>query len=192
LLNAEALETQERWNEAASEYRTILAQSPNLPGIHYRLGRLLLSLPENAATPATRDEARREFEEELKINPRNAGAEYVLGELARQARDWAQAAEHFAKAASLNPAFPDAHIGWGRSLISDRKFDEAVKPLEQAVKLQPENPAAHYHLAVAYSRTGRKEEAEKESAAFRQASERARQMKQDVQTGILGPQKAEP
>jgi len=192
LLNAEALETQERWNEAASEYRTILAQNPNLPGIHYRLGRLLLSLPENAATPATRDEARREFEEELKINPRNAGAEYVLGELARQARDWAQAADHFAKAASLNPAFPDAHIGWGRSLISDRKFDEAVKPLEYAVKLQPENPAAHYHLAVAYSRTGRKEEAEKESAAFRQASERMRQMKQDVQTGILGPQKAEP
>jgi len=80
----------------------------------------------------------------------------------------------------------------GRSLISDHKFEEAVKPLEQAVKLQPENPAAHYHLAVAYSRTGRKEEAEKESAAFRQASERMRQMKQDVQTGILGPQKAEP
>src|SRR5215468_3733956 len=192
LLNAEALETQERWNEAASEYRTILAQNPNLPGIHYRLGRLLLSLPENAVTPTSRDEARHEFEEELKINPRNAGAEYVLGELARQARDWAQAADHFAKAASLNPAFPDAHIGWGRSLISDRKFDEAVKPLEYAVKLQPENPAAHYHLAVAYSRTGRKEEAEKESAAFRQASERMRQMKQDVQSGILGPQKAEP
>jgi tetratricopeptide (TPR) repeat protein len=192
LLNAEALETQERWNEAASAYRAVLAQYPDLPGIHYRLGRLLLSLPESAATPQTRDEARREFEEELKINPRNAGAEYVLGELARQARDWAQAADHFAKAARLNPAFPDAHIGWGRSLISDRKFDEAVKPLEQAVKLQPENPAAHYHLAVAYSRTGRKEAAEKESAAFRQASERSRQVKQDVQTGILGPQKAEP
>ncbi|MGH9935726.1 MAG: tetratricopeptide repeat protein [Blastocatellia bacterium] len=192
LLNAEALETQERWNEAASEYRAVLAQNPNLPGIHYRLGRLLLSLPENAVTPTTRDEARLEFEEELKVNPRNAGAEYVLGELARQARDWARAVDHFAKAARLNPAFADAHIGWGRSLISDRKFDEAIKPLEHAVKLQPENPAAHYHLATAYSRTGRREQAEKESAAFKQASERARQMKQDVQTGILGPQKAEP
>src|SRR5262249_2613907 len=110
LLNAEALETQERWNEAAGEYRAVLAQTPGLPGIHYRIGRLLLSLPENSVTPATRDEARREFEEELKIDPRNAGAEYVLGELARQARDWAQAVDHFAKAARLDPAFAHAHI----------------------------------------------------------------------------------
>lgn len=192
LLNAEALETQERWNEAAAEYRAVLAQNPGLPGIHYRLGRLLLSLPEGVATPATRDEARREFEEEVKINPRNAGAEYVLGELARQARDWPQAIEHFSKAAKLNPAFADAFIGWGRSLIADRKFNEAVPPLEHAVKLQPEHPAAHFHLAIAYSRSGRKEDGERASVAFRQASDKARQMKQDVQTGILGPQKAEP
>jgi len=192
LLNAEALETQERWNEAAEEYRAVLAQNPDLPGVHYRLGRLLLSLPENNLTPATRDDARREFEEELKVNPRNAGAEYVLGEMARQAGAWAQAADHFSSAARLNPAFADAHIGLGRSLISDSKYEEAIKPLEQAVKLQPENPAAHYHLATAYRRAGRKSEAERESEAFKQASERARQMKQDVQTGVLGPQKAEP
>ncbi len=192
LLNAEALETQERWSEAAAEYRGILAQNPDLPGVHYRMGRLLLSLPEKEVTPATRDEARREFEEELKVNPRNAGAEYVLGELARQASDWAQAADHFARAARLNPAFADAHIGLGRSLISDRKYEEAIKPLEQAVKLQPENPAAHYHLAIAYGRAGRKEEAERESSAFKQASEKARRLKQDTLTGVLGPQKAEP
>jgi tetratricopeptide (TPR) repeat protein len=192
LLNAEALETQERWKEAISEYRAIMADHPDLPGIHYRLGRLMLSLPENSVTATTRDEARREFEEELKINPRNAGAEYVLGELSRQAREWQQAVDHFSKAARLNPAFADAFIGWGRSLIADRKFTEAVPPLEQAVKLQPDNPAAYYHMAIAYGRTGRKEDAERASLAFRQASEKMRQMKQDVQTGILGPQKAEP
>ncbi|MCI0337426.1 MAG: tetratricopeptide repeat protein [Acidobacteria bacterium] len=192
LLNAEALEIQERWKEAAAEYRAILAQNPNLPGIHYRLGRLLLSLPENAVTPTTREEARKEFEEELKINPRNAGAEYVLGELARQSRDWPQAIDHFSKASKLDPVFADAFIGLGRSLIADRKFAEAVAPLERAAKLQPENPAAHFHLAMAYSRVGRKEDAERESVIFRQASEKARQMKQDIQTGILGPQKAEP
>jgi tetratricopeptide (TPR) repeat protein len=192
LLNAEALETQERWSEAAGEYRAVLAQNPNLPGIHYRLGRLLLSLPENAATPATREEAQKEFEAELKINPRNAGAEYVLGELARQARDWSRAIDHFSKATKLDPAFADAFIGLGRSLIADRKFPEAIAPLEHAVKLRTENPAAHYHLAMAYSRVGRKEDAERESAAFRQASEKARQTKQEIQTGILGPQKAEP
>src|SRR5262249_20295009 len=33
LLNAEALETQEQWNEAAAEYRAVIAQNPDLPGI---------------------------------------------------------------------------------------------------------------------------------------------------------------
>lgn len=192
LLNAEALETQERWNEAAAEYRAVLAQNPNIPGIHYRLGRLLLSLPENATTSTTRDEARREFEMELLVNPRNVGAEYVLGELARQVRDWTTAIDHFTKASKLDPAFIDALIGLGRSLIGDRKFSEAVAPLEQAAKRQPDHPAAHYHLAIAYSRVGRKEESERESEAFKQTSEKARQMKQEIQTGIFGPQRAEP
>jgi tetratricopeptide (TPR) repeat protein len=192
LLNAEALETQERWADAASEYRAILAQNPSQPGIHYRLGRLLLSLPENAVTSSTRSEARKEFEDELKINPGNAGAEYVLGEMTRQDKDWPQASDHFAKASRLDPAFADAFIGLGRSLIAERKFSEAVAPLERAISLQPGNPAALYHLAIAYSRVGRQQDAEKTSAAFREASEKARQAKQDVQTGILGPQKPEP
>ena len=44
-LNAEALETQGKWEEAAEEYRKILEQNPRLPGIHYRLARLILSAP---------------------------------------------------------------------------------------------------------------------------------------------------
>src|SRR5262249_42698833 len=88
LLNAEALETQGKWEEAAMEYRNILARNPRVPGMHYRLGRLLLSQPK---TPANVDEVRREFEEELKTNPANPGAEYVLGELARQAHQWPEA-----------------------------------------------------------------------------------------------------
>ena len=42
-LNAESLEVQGKWEEAAGEYRKILQQDPRLPGIHYRLGRVLLS-----------------------------------------------------------------------------------------------------------------------------------------------------
>src|SRR5882762_1255363 len=38
-LNAEAMEAQEKWEEAAEEYRMVLKKNPNLPGIHYRLGR---------------------------------------------------------------------------------------------------------------------------------------------------------
>jgi tetratricopeptide (TPR) repeat protein len=190
LLNAEALETQERWDDAAYEYRQVLAKNPALPGIHYRLGRLLLSAPKK---PTTTEDARREFEEELKIDPRNAGAEYVLGELARQARQWPQAIEHFSRVSKLNPTFADAFIGLGKSLVSAGRPEEAVKPLETAVRLQPENPVAHFQLATAYRRAGRKDEAEREFAAHRKTSEQARQRTEGIQNAVLGPpQTAEP
>jgi len=190
LLNAEALETQGRWDEAEAEYRQVLATSPRLQGIHYRLGRLLLSAPSPQSTAFA--EAKREFEEELKLDPGNAGAAYVLGELERRDRHWPEAIENFLHATKFDPLFADAFIGLGRSLIANNQFSEAVAPLERAVKLQPDNPVAHYHLGIAYSRLGRKEEADRESTAFREISEKSRQSKQDIQTGILGPQKAEP
>jgi tetratricopeptide (TPR) repeat protein len=188
-LNAEALETQGKWQDAEAEYREVLKRNPTLPGIHYRLGRLILSSPANAKTI---EDARGEFQAELKIDPNNAGAEYVLGELARQDQDYAQAIEHFGRATKLDSGFADAFIGYGRSLIAANRPQEAIAPLETAVKLQPQNPAGHYHLGIAYQRIGRKQDAYKEFALHKETTDRADQRKQDVHTGVVGPQKAEP
>lgn len=161
-LNAEALEVQGKWDEAAKMYRLILRQNPSLPGIHYRLGRVLVSKPEFG--PAAAEEAKQEFEKELQIDPSNAGAEYVLGEIAKQNQHWDEAIQHFSRAAKLDAGFGDAFVGWGGSLVSVKAFSEAIAPLETAVKLQSGNPAAHYLLAVAYARSGRKEDGEREFA----------------------------
>lgn len=187
-LNAEALETQGKWTEAAEEYRLVLTQNPRLPGIHYRLGRLILSQPK---TDTTMEDARREFEAELHINPNNAGAHYILGEIARQADQWPQAVEHFGAAAKLDAGFADAFIGLGRSLMSTGKIAEAIPPLETATKLQPPNPVPHYYLAIAYRRSGRKAEADREAALHKQANERVRQTQQEIQLSILGPQRVD-
>jgi Flp pilus assembly protein TadD len=58
------------------------------------------------------------------------------------------------------------------SLLTEKNYADAVAPLETAVKLEPGNPAAHYGLATAYSRTGRKEDAQREFALQQQAAER--------------------
>jgi tetratricopeptide (TPR) repeat protein len=168
-LNAEALEMQGKWDEAAKEYRWILKHNPELPGIHFRLGRLLLSKPD--PSPNMVEEARKEMEAELKIDPNNAGAEYVLGELARQSQQWDEAIQHFSRAAKLDAGFGDAFLGLGASLIASKKFAEAIPPLETAVKLETGNPATHYNLAIAYSRAGRKVESEKEFAIHRQMTQ---------------------
>jgi tetratricopeptide (TPR) repeat protein len=183
-LNAESLETQGNWKDAAAEYREVLKKNPSLPGIHFRLGRLLLSAPKTATTT---QEAKQEFEEELKIDPNNAGAEYVLGELAREDEQWPAAIQHFEKAAKLDAGFADAFVGLGRSLLGGGRAAEALHPLQVATKLQPDNPAAHFHLAAAYRRSGRKDEADREFAIYQQASEKARQKKEDIHAGVAGP-----
>lgn len=164
-LNAESLEMQGKWEQASKEYQAVLQQNPQLPGIHFRVGRLLLSEPNPPADAA--EQAKKEFQQELEIDPSNAGAEYVLGEIARQAQQWDEASKHFSRAARLDSSFGDAYLGWGVALVSTKKFSEAVPPLEIAVKLEPENPAAHYNLAIAYTRTGRKQEGDREFAIHR-------------------------
>jgi tetratricopeptide (TPR) repeat protein len=168
-MDAEANEVQGRWDQAEKDYRKILDENPRYPGVHFRLARLLLSQPNPG--PDFQDQAKKELRQELEIDPADAGAEYVLGELARQGQDLVEAVRHFTKATELNPSFGDAYLGLGVSLLNEKQYAEAVAPLEAAVKLQPGNPAAHYGLATAYGRTGRKEDAEREFALQQQAAE---------------------
>jgi len=169
-LNAEALEVQGKLDDAEKIYRQIIKQNPSLAGIHYRLGRVLVSKPDFG--PAVAEAAKQEFEQELQIDPSNAGAEYVLGEMAKQKQQWDEAIQHFSRAAKLDAGFGDAFVGWGGSLVSVKKFAEAIAPLEAAVKLEAGNPAAHYMLAVAYARSGRKEEGDREFAIQRQLTQK--------------------
>jgi tetratricopeptide (TPR) repeat protein len=171
-LDAESLEMQGKWDEAEAEYRKILQQNPQVAGIHYRIGRIILSQPPTPTTPA---DAKREFDAELEIDPDNAGAEYVLGELARQAQQWDEAIAHFSRATELDAGFAEAFLGYGMSFNSAQKFSDAIPPLEKYAQMRPKDPAGHYQLAIAYARSGRKEDASREMAIQRDLDEKARQ-----------------
>ncbi len=165
-LNAEALEMQGKWDEAQTQYQDILAKNPDEPGIHYLLGRLLLSKPQGDETAIQK--AKQEFEKELQIDPKNAGAEYILGEMAKQAGQCEEAVPYFTRATKLDPTFGDAYMSWGFCLVTLKQWENAIAPLQMATKLEAGNPSAHYNLALAYSRSGKREEAEKEFAIHRQ------------------------
>ena len=181
-LNAEALESQGKWDEAAAQYQAILKQQPDIRGIHYRLGRIILSKPQ---APTTITDARAEFEAELKTDPHNAGAEYILGEMARQSQQWEDAIDHFSNASKFDASFADAFLGLGFSLNSVGRFADAIPPLETGVRLQPANPTGHYQLAISYNRVGRKEDAKREAALQKEAAEK---IEQDRQKSAAPPQ----
>ena len=164
-LNAEALEMQGNWDAAQLEYEGIIEKEPGTPGIHFLLGRLLLSRPD--ARDKSTERAKQEFQKELKIDPKNAGAVYVLGELARRDEDWDEAITRFSQAAKLDTTLAEAYLEWGSCLVTVKKYAEAIEPLRVAEKLTPGNPAVHFNLATALSRSGHQQEAEREFAIHR-------------------------
>jgi len=181
-LNAEALETQGRWDEAAAEYRKILDINPMLPRIHARLGQVLLSGPQPSAEAVA--QAKKNFEDELAIDPNNATAEYVLGELAKEADDLSAAIQHYSRATKLDVGFAEAYLGLGSALVASKRFDDAIPPLERYEKLAPDSPSGHYQLALAYAGAGRKEDANREAALQRDTAKSLEQMKRRVAEGL--------
>jgi tetratricopeptide (TPR) repeat protein len=176
-LDAEGLESQEKWDEAAAEYRKILEENPKLPDIHYRLGRILLS-----KQPPAVEEAKKEFDAELAIDPANAAAEFMLGDIARQAQLWDDAIAHFSRAMKMDPGFEEAYLGLGMALNASGKYSDAVGPLESYEKMETADPAGHYQLSIAYAKLGRKEDAAREMALQRDA-----EIKAQAQQGSGGP-----
>jgi tetratricopeptide (TPR) repeat protein len=175
-LNAESLEVQSKWKEAEAEYRRILERNPRAAGIHFRMGRLLLSQPDPDGNLA--EQAKQEFQQELEIDPTNAGAEYVLGELARQAQQIPEAIEHFTRATKLDAGFVDAFLGLGMALVFNKQYSEAIPPLETVEKLRPTNSTGHFYLSIAYGRMGRKADAEREASLHRKTTEEERKKAQ--------------
>jgi tetratricopeptide (TPR) repeat protein len=181
-LNAEALETQGKWEEAAAEYRKILEVNPMLPGIHARLGRVLLSGQQPTADAVA--QAKKNFEDELSIDPNNAGAEYVLAELAKDDNDFSTAIRHYTRATKIDAGFAEAYFGLGSALVATKQFADAIAPLETYEKLAPDSPSGHFQLALAYNGVGRKEDANREAALQRDTAKSLEQVKRRVAEGL--------
>jgi predicted Zn-dependent protease len=170
-LQAEGLESQGKQEEAAAIYRDILKDHPDVPGIHYRLGQIAL---DEAGDAGPTDTAQAEFEKEVAVDPTNASAEFVLGELARRKGDWKVAIEHFTRATRLDAGFSEAYLALGMSLAGAGQFADAKAPLQHYLQLEPNDPAGHYQLAMADARTGDQAGARKEMALQAQAAARAK------------------
>ena len=182
-INAENFEKQGDWRKAIAEYRILLARDPHMPGIHSRIGQIILTLP---ATATSNDEARKEFEQELKVHPQNASAEYFLGELDRKTGHLPQAIGHYTNAIKVNAGLPEPYFGLGRCLLDSDRAADAVGPLETAAHMAPGNPTIHFTLAHAYQELGRKDDAAREFALQKSTAEKIQHDTETVKRNVSG------
>ena len=165
---AEADESQGNLAQAVSEYRQVLAADPVRRGIHYRIGRALLSQPHAASS-----EALKEFEQELQLDPTNANAAYEIGEIYRKSGRFDQAREYFGKALQFYPDFEEAQLGLGAVEISTGNPARALPHLEKAAMLNPDDEVSYYRLSQAYKALGNTVEQQKALAHFERLHHRA-------------------
>ena len=152
LTAGEVQETQGGYEGAIREYGAALALDPTRPGVHFRLGRVRLARA--IAATDTLTDARREFEEELRIDPSSANAAYEVAEIHRKSGELDEARQFFEAALKFYPDFEDALVGLGRVLVTLGKPDLALPRLQQAIALNPNNEVAWYHVAQAHRARG--------------------------------------
>ena len=146
----EANESQGQLDEAISQYRQVLALAPKRPGIHFRLGRVLLAQAGQAkGNPAAEAEALKEFGLELQIDPTNADAAYEIGEMMRKAGQLDKAIASFKQAVASYPAFEEALVGLGRTLVAAGDPEPRA-----AVPRQGDRPEADRRGRVLSARAG--------------------------------------
>jgi tetratricopeptide (TPR) repeat protein len=163
----EADESQGQLDEAISQYRQVLALAPKRPGIHFRVGRVLLAQAAQAkGNPASEAEALKEFELELQIDASNADAAYEIGEMMRKAGELEKAVASFKQAVASYPAFEEALVGLGRTLVAAGDPTAAVPYLDKAITLKPSDEVAYYQLAQAHRALGRDAAQQKALAEF--------------------------
>ncbi len=171
LAAGEANESQGMWDAAISDYRRVLAAAPHRPGLHFRIGRALLSRAREGAGGADDAEAMKEFEAELSVDPTSANAAYEIAEMHRKAGRLDQALSYFNRAVAAYPDFEDALVGLGRTKLAAGDAAGALPHLEKAAALRPDDEVAFYQLALAYRHTGNQAGQQKALETFKRLRE---------------------
>lgn len=159
---AHELARQGHTDEAIANYREALKIDPNASGLHFELAEMLNS----SGATGSREEAEKEYQAALALDPQDEKSECRLGELAATRGDQSGAAEHYGRALQLQPNDSEAMLGLAKAFMTMNQPEKALPLLEQAVKLDPTNATAHFRLSTLYRKMGRTDDASRELADY--------------------------
>jgi tetratricopeptide (TPR) repeat protein len=144
---------------AIAKFEALLQENGSDPDIHFRFGALLMQQePERGMN---------ELRKTLELEPTHIPALLGLTMICLKNGDSRSALVYAEKAVTAEPGDFATHVALGRSLLDADDAGRAATELSRAVRLNPDSVDAHYSLASAYSRMGRKEDAQHEQEEFK-------------------------
>ena len=131
----------QKYPEALEAYKRALAASRNVtPGLHFNLGYVYWRT-------LRLDDARKELEAELKLNPYHAQANYELGDIYSKRGQPEKAVPYLAKALALDPGLVEAHRSLGRAYAAEKQYERALKEFLAVAQAEPSDHTIHAVLA---------------------------------------------
>ena len=146
----------DRFAEAAQEFRAALALEPGATKARYQLAVCLFAVGE-------RDAARKEFERLSKETQNDASVAYYLARLDLVAGDSASAIRRLVPLMA-HPPFSDAAFYLGSAYLTHGDREQAIRWLRKAAQSDPRDFRIHYRLARALQQNGLHKESEQEYA----------------------------
>lgn len=157
---------EKQFDLARKEYSELVAEYPEYPGIHYVYGKFLAEVNDSAASL-------QEFQREIQNNPKDLNSRLEIAATQYKV-DSAAAIPYAEEAVRLSPRLPFAHYLLGLLYLDTDQYLKAIPELEAAQKGFPNEPKIYFALGSAYSRAGRKQDAEKARAAFERLQQQAK------------------
>lgn len=146
------LKVEGAYENSKTAYEEAFKYNRENPGISLSLARLEVA---NGNT----DAAKARIAEAIAKKPNYTEAYYLASGIALSAGDQAGAMAELEKAVAAAPSDAGARFQLGVLRFNARDYEGAAGSFERAVLLAPSNLDAHYLLALAYERTGRKDQA---------------------------------
>ncbi len=99
------------------------------------------------------DDALKEYEKSLKIQPNNARVHYALGNIYQKKGEIDKAEKAYEKAIGISPKYLKAHESLARLYEERGEQEKAIRAVKEAVKISPKNPERQIKLGKALLNT---------------------------------------
>src|SRR5258705_4543957 len=161
---AEHFAAEKNMSDAQREYDMITRDYCKVLNGQYAYGRFLLMNRDDEGAQAA-------FQRELQNWPKHALARCQLANIKLRNKDIEGGLPLAEEAVKIAPRLPLAHYVLGRLLLDAGQNDRAIAELETVSQMWPNEPKIYFALARAYTKTRRKQDAEKARAAFMRLSQ---------------------
>jgi tetratricopeptide (TPR) repeat protein len=100
------------------------------------------------------DKAKVCYEKAIMINPNYINANYNLGVLFINLKDYQKAKNYFEKIIKINPNYAEAHNNLGILSLNIKKYQKAKDFFEKAIEIDPNFVNAHNNLGILFTQLG--------------------------------------